>query len=110
MASENSMPKLGGLVLLCEAAGAVGSIYTYDAVRDWYPKLEKPSFTPPSWVFGPVWTTLYAMMGISLYLVSHGRTHEDNIRQASQVLFGIQLVLNIFGRIYYSGVEPQAGR
>ena len=78
MASESSIPKLVGSVLLCEAAGGVGSIFTYDAVRDWYPKLEKPSFTPPGWVFGPVWTVLYAMMGISLYLASQRRTQEHD--------------------------------
>lgn len=63
MASENWIPKLVGSVLLCEAAGAFGSIYTYTSVRDWYPELEKPSFTPPGWVFGPGWTLLCAMDG-----------------------------------------------
>ena len=54
-----------GSVLLCEAAGAAGSVFTYDGVRAWYPNLEKPSFTPPSWMFAPVWTVLYALMGLS---------------------------------------------
>jgi benzodiazapine receptor len=104
MASENSMPKLVGSVLLCEAAGATGSIYTYDSVRDWYPMLEKPSFTPPSWVFGPVWTMLYAMMGVSLYLASQCRTEENHdLWQASRVLFGIQLVLNVLWSYVFFG-------
>lgn len=77
MASENSIPKLVGSVLLCEAAGAAGSIYTYDSVRDWYPTLEKPSFTPPSSVFAPVWTLRYVLMGLSLYLASERHTEED---------------------------------
>ena len=54
-----------GSVLLCEAAGAAGSVFTYDGVRAWYPNLEKPSFAPPSWMFAPVWTVLYALMGLS---------------------------------------------
>jgi benzodiazapine receptor len=104
MASENSIPKLVGSVLLCEAAGGVGSIYTYDALRDWYAKLEKPSFTPPSWVFGPVWTVLYAMMGLSLYLASHRRTEQDGgVGRASRVLFGIQLVLNVLWSYIFFG-------
>ena len=103
MASENSIPKLVGSVLLCEAAGGVGSIYTYDGVRDWYPKLEKPSFTPPSWVSGPLWTVLYAMMGLSLYLASQRRPVQYGVGQASQVLFGIQLVLNVLWSYVFFG-------
>ena len=104
MASESSIPKLVGSVLLCEAAGGVGSIFTYDAVRDWYPKLEKPSFTPPGWVFGPVWTVLYAMMGISLYLASQRRTQEhDDLWRTSRALFGIQLALNALWSYVFFG-------
>jgi translocator protein len=106
MASENSIPKLVGSVLLCEAVGAIGSIYTYDydSVRDWYPKLEKPSYTPPSWVFAPVWTLLYAMMGLSLYLASQRHTEEDgSVWRASRVLFGTQLALNALWSYVFFG-------
>ncbi len=104
MASKNSIPKLVGSVLLCEAAGGIGSIYTYDSVRDWYPKLKKPSFTPPGWVFAPVWTVLYAMMGLSLYLASHHRREEDDgVWQASRVLFGTQLALNVLWSYVFFG-------
>ena|SRR5215208_4394196 len=104
MASENSIPKLVGSVLLCEAAGAAGSIYTYNSVRDWYPTLEKPSFTPPSWVFAPVWTLLYALMGLSLYLASERREEEDEgLWQASKALFGTQLVLNVLWSYVFFG-------
>ena len=104
MASENSIPKLVGSVLLCEAAGAAGSLYTYDSVRNWYPNLKKPSFTPPSWVFAPVWTVLYAMMGLSLYLASQHRTEEDDsVWRASRVLFGTQLALNALWSYVFFG-------
>jgi len=104
MASENSIPKFVGSVLLCEAVGATGSIYTYDSVRDWYPKLEKPSYTPPSWVFAPVWTLLYAMMGLSLYLASQRHTEEvSGVWRASRVLFGTQLALNALWSYVFFG-------
>jgi benzodiazapine receptor len=104
VASERSIPKLVGSVLLCEAAGAMGSIYTYGGVRDWYPKLEKPSFTPPGWVFAPVWTVLYAMMGLSLYLASQRRSEQDeDLWQASRVLFGTQFALNTLWSYVFFG-------
>ncbi len=56
-------------VLLCLSAGVVGGLFTADAISTWYPTLVKPSLNPPNWIFGPVWTTLYVLMGISLFLV-----------------------------------------
>jgi benzodiazapine receptor len=104
MASGNSIPKLVGSVLLCEAAGVLGSTYTYEGVRNWYPRLEKPSFTPPGWVFAPVWTLLYAMIGLSLYLASqHSREEDDRVWQASRVLFGTQLALNVLWSYVFFG-------
>jgi benzodiazapine receptor len=96
--------RLVGSVLLCEAVGAIGSIYTYDSVRDWYPELEKPSYTPPSWVFAPVWTLLYAMMGVSLYLASQRHTEEvGGVWRASRVLIGTQLALNALWSYVFFG-------
>jgi translocator protein len=104
MASQNSIPKLVGSVLLCEAAGGIGSVYTYEGVRDWYPSLEKPSFTPPGWVFAPVWTLLYAMMGLSLYLASqHSREGDNSVWRASRMLFGLQLGLNVLWSYVFFG-------
>lgn len=56
-------------ILLCLGAGAVGGLFTADAISTWYPTLTKPSLNPPNWIFGPVWTILYILMGVSLYLV-----------------------------------------
>ena len=86
MADRRSTKKLVGSVLLCEAAGVVGSVFARDEVRDWYPTLQKPSFTPPGWVFGPVWTVLYAMMGVSLYLASRQTQEDSAIGSAPRVL------------------------
>ena len=51
-------------ILLCESVGAAGSLFTMDKIPTWFATLEKPAFSPPNWVFGPVWTTLYALMNI----------------------------------------------
>ncbi|OGZ78235.1 MAG: hypothetical protein A2358_04185 [Candidatus Staskawiczbacteria bacterium RIFOXYB1_FULL_37_44] len=56
-------------IIICEAAGAVGSIFTAPEIKEWYATLAKPAINPPNWIFGPVWTTLFILMGISLYLV-----------------------------------------
>ena len=51
--------RLAACILACLAAGSIGSIFTYGSVNTWFPTLAKPSFNPPGWVFGPVWTILY---------------------------------------------------
>src|ERR687886_731529 len=95
MANQNSIKSLVGSVLLCEAAGGIGAILTRSGLRDWYPKLDKPSFTPPGWVFGPVWTLLYAMMGVSLYVACRQGGEDGGEIRSSRILFGIQLMLNV---------------
>lgn len=78
-----------GFVAACLAAGAIGSLLTASGLREWYPTLIKPIWNPPSWVFGPVWTLLYILMGVSAWLVwrrgGWSRAH---------VVFGVQLLLN----------------
>ncbi|NMB79889.1 MAG: tryptophan-rich sensory protein, partial [Methanomicrobiales archaeon] len=60
-------------MVLCLGAAYVGSMYTTPSIGTWYAGLQKPDFTPPSWVFAPVWTVLYFLMGITLYLIlQHG--------------------------------------
>ena len=62
-----------------ELAGIIGSFFTVSAIPDWYSTLVRPALNPPSWVFGPVWTTLYALMGIAAFLVwsSYAKASED---------------------------------
>ena len=76
----------------CFAAAAVGAMFTNPNVPGWYANLAKPSWTPPGWVFGPVWSLLYLLMGISAWQV----WRKTGFRAAAMPLgwFGVQLVLN----------------
>jgi translocator protein len=76
-------------------AGILGGWATVQGVGDWYLTLQKPSFNPPGWVFGPVWTLLYVLMGIALFLIWEKGTTTPGVRGAL-VLFGVQLAMNAF--------------
>lgn len=75
-------------------AGAVGSLATASNIPTWYAGITKPSFSPPNWVFGPVWTTLFILMGIGLYLV--WQSPSQPTKTIAMVIFGVQLVLNVY--------------
>ncbi len=64
-------------IIVCQFAGFIGSIFTTPAIPTWYATLVKPSFTPPDWVFAPVWISLYFLMGISAYLVLAKRNRKS---------------------------------
>lgn len=85
-------------------AGFAGSIYTLQSVKWWYPTLNKPSLNPPSWVFGPVWTVLFVMMGIALYLVWNKGLKKKGVVDAI-ALFGVQLVLNVTWSYLFFGLR-----
>ncbi len=96
-------------VLVCQAAGLVGSIFTQLAISTWYAELQKPRFTPPDWVFGPVWISLYIMMGIAAFLVWRRGFHHQVVRRALAI-FGVQLVLNALWSFLFFGLRsPLAG-
>jgi tryptophan-rich sensory protein len=77
---------------------------TAGGVQDWYPSLTKPSFNPPSWVFGPVWTLLYIMMGVAAYLV-WGKGWESEAVRWALGLFALQLILNGLWSILFFGLR-----
>lgn len=89
-----SVLALAAAVLLPQAVGALGALSTFGAVRDWYPTLVRPSFAPPTWVFGPVWTTLYVMMGLASWLVWRQGFARPEVRSALTV-YGVQLAFNL---------------
>ncbi|HEX8465004.1 MAG TPA: TspO/MBR family protein [Abditibacterium sp.] len=67
--AKNLWPKIALGVGLCELAGFLACLWTIPALRDWYPSLQKPQWTPPDAVFGPVWIVLYALMGVAVGLI-----------------------------------------
>jgi tryptophan-rich sensory protein len=91
-------------VLLCLSAGAAGSSLTATAIPEWYVALNKPSFSPPHWLFAPVWTALYILMGIAGALVWH-RGLKDPAVRAALVAFLIQLILNASWSFLFFGLR-----
>ncbi|MCJ7505823.1 tryptophan-rich sensory protein [Candidatus Bathyarchaeota archaeon] len=91
-------------VALCQAAGIIGSLFTTPAISSWYASLRKPAFAPPNWVFAPVWTTLYFLMGISLFIMWNIGLEKNSVRK-SIVVFGIQLLLNVFWSYLFFGLK-----
>ena len=85
-----SYPRLLLAILVIEIVGSLGAIFTTPAIPGWYASLAKPFFTPPSWVFAPVWTTLFLLMGIALYLVLQEGFDNRKVRIAAFV-FAIQM-------------------
>lgn len=72
--------------------GSVAGIVTSEAIPEWYASLNRPSFSPPNWLFGPAWTTLYILLGISLFLVWKQPPSVD--RNRALLMFAVQMVLN----------------
>lgn len=98
------MPKFLKLIVsevICFGAAALGTLFTISAIPTWYSTLNKPLFSPPNWLFGPVWTLLYFLMGISLYLIWKKGTKNKKVREALMI-FGVQLFLNaIWSPIFF---------
>jgi len=103
------LARLAASVAIPLAAGAIGSVATARSVTTWYPTLQKASFNPPGWVFAPVWTTLYVMMGIALFLVWR-RGLALPLVKTGIVLFAVQMALNTLWSIAFFGMRsPAAG-
>ncbi len=95
---------LAGFLLAAFAAGAIGGGATAGSVREWYPTLAKPAWTPPSWVFGPAWTTLYVLMSVAMWRVWERRAELPGAT-ATLRLHGVQLVLNALWSILFFGLR-----
>lgn len=88
------------------AVGGVAGFFTSSSVNGWFQSLNKPSFNPPSWLFGPVWTTLYILMGIAFYLVWVAPADEQ-LKRRAQAFYFIQLALNFaWSFIFFSAKQP----
>ena len=81
-------------IAICLAVGALGSLFTTPEINTWYQTLQKPSWNPPSWLFAPVWTILYILMGVAFSIVWKKPTFRM-IKRTAIILFAVQLLLNL---------------
>ena len=124
--SFNSLVKLLISIIICELVGTVGAVFTTPQINTWYKSLNKPLFNPPNWVFGPVWTVLFVLMGISLYLVwskefivknqignfkkTYNKWSQKLLSGSWQkaniiLIFATQLVLNVSWSVIFFGIH-----
>jgi tryptophan-rich sensory protein len=96
--------KLIVAIIISELAGVIGSFFTASSIPTWYTNITKPSFNPPSWIFGPVWTTLYALMGISAFLIWKKGLDRKDVKIALGIFLG-QLTLNALWSIIFFGLQ-----
>lgn len=109
MLKLKSFKKLLISLLLPQLAGFLGSFFTRPAISSWYTFLKKPSFSPPNWVFGPAWITLYFLMGISIYLIWTSSSKEKTESKKIFVLFWIHLLVNALWSLVFFGLKSPAG-
>lgn len=96
--------KLAASIAICQMAGILGSFFTVSSVSTWYVGLNKPLFNPPSWVFSPVWITLFVLMGISLYIVWE-KGVKSRQSKIAVTAFGVQLGLNALWSVLFFGLR-----
>ncbi len=90
-------------ILVCFSAAGLGGMATTAGLKDWYPALEKPAWNPPDWIFGPVWTVLYLMMAISVWMIWRQVGFERGKKPL--LIFAVQLVLNTFWSLLFFGMR-----
>jgi translocator protein len=100
----NKISLLLASVIICQMAGIIGSIFTTPAIPTWYANINKPTFRPPNWVFAPVWTTLFLLMGIALFLIWEKGLKRKDVKIAFSV-FIFHLLLNTLWSILFFGLK-----
>jgi len=90
-------------IALCQLAGFIGSLFTTPAIPTWYKTLNKPFFTPPNWIFGPVWISLFILMGISLFMLWQTQDHPRF--KTALIFFFVQLILNVLWSAAFFGLR-----
>lgn len=91
-------------IIVCLTVGVVGGVVTSPQIPAWYASLRKPVFSPPNWVFAPVWTLLYFLMGISVFLIWQKGEEKKKVKKALGVFAG-QLGLNFLWSIFFFGLR-----
>jgi len=89
---------------LCLFIGFLGALATQTSIGDWYLQLNKPSYNPPNWIFGPIWTVMYILMGISAGIIWSKGFYHRWVKTALY-LFGFQLLLNAFWSLLFFGLK-----
>jgi tryptophan-rich sensory protein len=93
------------VIVACLAVGYLSSLVTRDNIPTWYATINKPSFNPPNWVFAPVWTLLYIMMGYAAGRIWNNlETNRDNVKRAF-IFFLVQLILNALWSFLFFGLK-----
>lgn len=96
-------------IVACELVGIAGTPFTISAIPTWYEGLNKPFFAPPNWIFGPVWTLLYLLMGVSLYLLWVSHAPKKRV-QTARTYFFAQLFFNfIWSPVFFGLQSPLLG-
>jgi translocator protein len=95
---------IGGTLVV----GSLSGLATASSVETWYTTLEKPSFNPPNWIFGPVWTLLYIMMGTAAAMV-WTKSNDPNSSDRPLLIYGLQLGLNALWSLVFFGLRSPAG-
>jgi translocator protein len=90
-------------IFLCQLAGFLGSLFTAPAIPTWYKTLDKPFFSPPNWIFSPVWISLFILMGISLFMV--WRKQQQPRFKVALIFFFVQLIFNILWSAAFFGLR-----
>ena len=105
--------KLIFFLAVCEVAGLVGAVFTMPAIKSgWYASLVKPNFAPPNWLFAPVWTALFVLMGVAAFLVESKVVEDSKKKKEIKVgltIFFSQLVLNVFWSVIFFGWRSLTG-
>lgn len=97
--NENNILKLIISISLPLVVGGISGYLTTSEINGWFASLNKPSFNPPNYLFGPVWTALYLLMGISMFII--WKTPRTNLRQNALKIFAVQLFLNFWWSILF---------
>lgn len=100
----NNFFKLIISIVVAELAGIIGSLFTAPAISTWYATLARPTFSPPNWLFAPVWTGLFLLMGIAAFLIWRQGLEKKSVRLALAIFLG-QLVLNTLWSIIFFGLH-----
>jgi benzodiazapine receptor len=105
---SDEIVKLVASVIICLIPGFLGSMINAKAIPTWYAFINRPSFAPPNWLFAPVWTALYVMMGIALFLIWRQGAGHPGVK-AALVAFVVQLVLNALWTPVFFGLRSLLG-